>query len=126
MTAKELDKLLSRFFKEVRKENGEDTNQVRSLHFKEASNATFLRRGYLLKYVKMKSIPVDIKSLPQNERASFRVVSATSQMPLTRKFTEEEQEKLFETGQFGDHDPLALQRTLWWFLFLAFWLSGQR
>ena len=54
------------------------TNQVRSLHFKEASNATFLRRSYLLIYLKMKSFSVLVKSLPQNERASFRVVSATS------------------------------------------------
>ena len=38
----------------------------------------------------------------------------------TRELTEEEQEKLFETGQFGDHDPLVLQRTLWWFLSLHF------
>ena len=37
-----------------------------------------------------------------------------------RELTEEEQEKLFETGQFGDHNPLALQRTLWWFLSLHF------
>ena len=68
----------------------------------------------------MKSFPVAVKSLPQNERASFREVSATSQISATRELTEEEQEKLFETGQVGYHDPLTLQRTLWWFLSLHF------
>ena len=34
----------------------------------------------------------------------------------TRELTEEEQEKVFKTRQLGDHDPLVLQRTLWWFL----------
>ena len=48
MTAKELDKLLSRFLlKMSEKKMVKSTSQARSLHFKEASNATFLRRGYL-------------------------------------------------------------------------------
>ena len=34
----------------------------------------------------------------------------------SRELTDEEEAKLFETGEFGNHNPLALQRTLWWFL----------
>ena len=30
------------------------------------------------------------------------------------------EQKLFETGQFSDHDPLVLQRTRWWCLSLHF------
>ena len=33
-----------------------------------------------------------------------------------RELTNEEQETLFETGDFGCHNPEALQRTLWLFL----------
>ena len=32
----------------------------------------------------------------------------------------EEEEKLFESGEFGCHNPEALQRTLWWFFSLHF------
>ena len=49
MTAKELDKLL---FKTLRKKMAKSTSQVHSLHFKEASSATFLRRSYLSTKIK--------------------------------------------------------------------------
>ena len=38
----------------------------------------------------------------------------------SREWTDEEEAKLFETGEFGNHNPLALQRTLWWFLSMQF------
>ena len=37
-----------------------------------------------------------------------------------RELSFEEENRLFESGQFGSHDPLVLQRTLWWFLSLHF------
>ena len=36
------------------------------------------------------------------------------------ELTDEEEAKLFETGKFGNHNPLALQRTLLWFLSMQF------
>ena len=82
MTAKELDKLLSRFLKTLRKKMAKSTSQVHSRHFKEASSATFLRRSYLSISLKMTSFPAAVRSSLQNERVSFKVVSATSQMLL--------------------------------------------
>ena len=38
----------------------------------------------------------------------------------TRELEDEEEEKLFESGEFGLQDPVALQRTLWWFLSMHF------
>ena len=38
----------------------------------------------------------------------------------SRELTDGEEAKLFETGEFGNHHPLALQRTLWWFLSMQF------
>ena len=37
-----------------------------------------------------------------------------------REVTLVEEKNLFESGQFGCQEPLALQRTLWWFLSLHF------
>ena len=38
----------------------------------------------------------------------------------TLELTSEVEEKLFESGAFGCHNPEALQRTLWWFFSLHF------
>lgn len=37
-----------------------------------------------------------------------------------RELTEDEEDLLFETGQFGEDDPEVLQRTVWWTLSLHF------
>ena len=39
---------------------------------------------------------------------------------LAVSLTDEEEAKLFETSEFGNHNPLVLQRTLWWFLSMHF------
>jgi len=33
---------------------------------------------------------------------------------------ENEEDALFEAGKFGDSNPVALQRTVWWILSLRF------
>ena len=33
---------------------------------------------------------------------------------------EDEEDALFKAGEFGDSNPVALQRTVWWFLSLHF------
>ena len=38
----------------------------------------------------------------------------------TRALTDDEENTLFVTGQFGDSSPSALQRTMWWFLSMHF------
>ena len=43
----------------------------------------------------------------------------------TRTTTEAEEDLLFEKGQFGDHNPDALQRTIWWVLALHFGLEHE-
>ena len=43
-----------------------------------------------------------------------------NKLNASRKLTDGEEAKLFETGEFGNHHPLALQRTLWWFLSMQF------
>lgn len=42
-----------------------------------------------------------------------------------RELTGEEEEKLFESGAFGCHNPDALQRTLWWFFSLHFGIRAR-
>jgi len=42
-----------------------------------------------------------------------------------RELTEDEEDLLFETGQFGEDDPEVLQRTVWWVLSLHFGLRAR-
>ena len=79
MTSSELDKLLSKFFKDVKKKMAKSTSQVRSHLSNEASNAILQRKSYLSTYLKMKSFPVAVRSLLLNERALSRAVLVTSQ-----------------------------------------------
>ena len=48
------------------------------------------------------------------------VVQGCENKPNTCRLTLEEENKLFESGQFGCQEPLPLQRTFWWFLSLHF------
>ena len=125
MTAKKLDKLLSRFFKDITKENGEEY---------EPSSLTSFQRSFQ-RYFSEKKLPFNI--FVDDEFSRSRQVLAAKRKSLvqsgfgnkpnaTRELTEEEQEKLFETRQFGEHDPLVLQRTLWFSFFVAFWFWSQR
>ena len=106
MTAKELDKILSRFFKYITKENGEEYEQ---------SSLTSFQRSFQ-RYFSEK-LPFNI--FEDDEFSRSRQVLAAKRKSLvqsgfgnkpnaTRELTEEEQEKLFETRQFGEHDPLVL------------------
>jgi len=96
-----------KFYKDARKENGDKYEP-----------SSFLRRSYRSTYLKMKSFllpsgPCHKKKEPCSEWFG-------NKPNATRELTKEEQQKLFETGQFGDHDPLVLQRTLRWCLSLDF------
>ena len=125
MIAKELDKLLSRFFKYVTKENGEEYEPI---------SLTSFQRSFQ-RYFSERKLPFNI--VEDDEFSRSRQVLAAKRKSLvqsgfgnkpnaTREVTEEEQEKLFETRQFGDHDPLVLQRTLWWFLSLHFGFRARK
>ena len=37
--------------------------------------------------------------------------------PAARELTDAEEDLLFRSGEFGDKNPEALQRTVWWFPF---------
>ena len=43
---------------------------------------------------------------------------AQNELQAARAIDEHEEDALFEAGEFGDSNPVALQRTMWWFLSL--------
>ena len=104
MIANELDKLLSRFFKDFKKENGEEY---------EPSSLMSFQRSFQ-RYLSEKKLPFNI--FEDDKFSHSRQVLATKRKSLVpsgfgnkpnaaRELGEEEQEKLFETRQFSDHKP---------------------
>ena len=58
------------------------------------------------------------KSLQRSESHLF-TSTAKGKKPQAAQAIDED-EALFEAGEFGDSNPVALQRTVWWFLSLHF------
>ena len=46
-----------------------------------------------------------------------------NKLQAAQAIDENEEDALFKAGEFGDSNPIALQRTVWWFLFLNTWVS---
>ena len=115
----ELDHLLSKFFIDVRKLNGEEY---------EPSTLTGVHRS-VQRYLSEKKSPVYILKDQAFERSrktlaakrkSLLKASKGNKPQATRALSNEEEDSLFEAGQFGDHSPDVLQRTIWWFLSMHF------
>ena len=114
-----LDKLLGKFFKDVRKQNGGE--------YEPDSLSSFQRSIQR----RLKELKLSFNILKDEEFCRSREVLAAERKNLVkqgrgnkpnacRELTSEEEEKLFESGAFGCHNPEALQRTLWWFFSLHF------
>ena len=54
------------------------------------------------------------KSLQRSESHLFK------NKQTAQAIDEDEEDALFKAGEFGDSNPVALQRTVWWFLSLHF------
>ena len=119
VTADALDKLLGKFFKDVRKQNGAE--------YEPDSLSSFQRSIQC----RLKELKLSFNILKGEEFCRSREVLAAKRKIIMkqgrgnkpnpcRELTSEEEEKLFESGTFGCHNPEALQRILWWFFSLHF------
>ena len=117
--ASTLDKLLGKFFKDVRKENGGE--------YEPDSISSFQKS--IQRHLKELKLPFNI--LQEEEfRRSREVLAAKRKNILKqgrgnkpnacRECTTEEEEKLFESGEFGCHNPEALQCTVFFSLHFGF------
>ena len=105
------------FFTNVRRKNGE---------YELATFSSFQRN--IQRYLSEKKYPFN--RLKDNEFEKSRRVLAAKHKSLVHEhdrrnklqaaqaIDEDEEDALFEAGEFGDSNPVALQRTVWWFLSL--------
>ena len=116
LPASELDHLLSKFFLNARKKNGEE--------YEPATVSSFQRS--IQRYLSEKKYPFNI--LKDNEFEKSRKVLAAKRKSLVHEHAkgnkpqaaqafdedEDEEDVLFEAREFGDSNPVALQTIVWW------------
>ena len=117
--APDLDKLLCSFFKDLRKKDDSDYEPDTVSSFQKSNQ----------RHITEQKLPFNI--LKDDAFSRSRSVLAAKRKSLVKEgrgnkpnasceLTDEEEARLFETGKFGNHNPLALQRTLLWFLSMQF------
>ena len=60
------------------------------------------------------------------KRKQLRSMGKGQKPNASKPITSEEEQRLFDSGQFGDHDPEALIRTVWYFFYPAYGNEGKR
>lgn len=119
LPASELDHLLCKFFINARRVNNEEY---------EPDSLSGIQRSIQRFLVDQKSQSNILKDV---EFSKSRQVLAAKRKELVNKgkgnkpnaamsLTDEEENKLFDSGQFGEDSPETLQRALWWFLAMHF------
>ena len=109
--------------------NGIKNEKTESLPASEPSTVSSFQRS-IQRYLSEKIYAFNI--LKNNEFEKSRKVLAAKRKSLVHEhgkgnkpqaaqaIDEDEEDALFEAGEFGDSNPVALQRTVWWFLSLHF------
>ena len=121
LPAPELDHLLSKFCLNARKKNGEEYEPAKVSSFQRSIQRYLSEKKYpfnLFNYSRTMSSKNPEKSLQRSESHLF-TSTAKGNKPQAAQAIDED-EALFEAGEFGDSNPVALQRTVWWFLSLHF------
>ena len=117
--APDLDKLLCSFFKGLRKKDGSDYEPDRVSSFQKSIQLHITEQKLPFKILKDDAFSRS-RSVLAAKRKSLVKEGRGNKPNASRELTDEEEAKLLETGEFGNHNPLALQRTLLWFLSMQF------
>ena len=115
----ELDKLLATFFKDIRKRNGDEYEPDTISSYQKS----------IQRHVGELKLPLNIlkddafsrsREVLSSKRKNLVKQGLGNKPNACRELTEEDVNKLFEAKVFGNHDPVSLQRTIWWFLSMHF------
>jgi hypothetical protein len=118
--AEELNVHLCRFFMQAKKENGRAY---------EPNTLTCFFRS-IQRYLNNKNFPINVfkdqefnkarEVLSAKKKEVVRENAKGNRLQAARELTVDEEDQLFRLGEFGDSNPEALQRTVWWLLSLHF------
>ena len=116
----ELNLLLCKFFKNVRKLDGTEYEPVSLTSFQRSLQRFLNESGSKLNIIEGDGFKLSREVLTAKRRQLVVEHGKGNKPQATRELTEAEEDKLFECGEFGATNPTVLQRTLWWILALHF------
>lgn len=120
LPANELDHLLSKFFKNVRKVDGDEYEPDTVSGFQRSIQRFLTDNKARYNILRDSEFEKSRQVLAAKRKNLVNKAGKGNKPNATRALTQEEEDKLFETGQFGCTSPQVLQRTMWWFLALHF------
>lgn len=115
----ELNHLLCKFFMEIKKADGSNYEPNTLSSYQRSIQRHLQEHSYPANILKDEVFEKSRKVL-QARRKSLVQAGKGNRPESTRAITTEEEDLLFSSGQFGDKDPEALQRALWWQISLHF------
>ena len=120
LPAADLDRILSKFFKDVRKVNGEEYEPDTLSGFQRSIQRFLSDEKSHFNVLIDKEFETSRKVLAAKRKSLVQKAGKGNRPNATRSLTDDEEDKLFKSGEFGASCPEVLQRTMWWFLSLHF------
>ena len=104
----------------ARKKNGEEYEPATVSSFQRSIQRYLSEKKYAFNILKDNEFEKSRKVLAANRKLVAHEHGKGNKPQGAQAIDEDEEDALFEAGEFGDSNPVALQRTVWWFLSLHF------
>ncbi|KAK3742851.1 hypothetical protein QZH41_004527 [Actinostola sp. cb2023] len=116
----ELNLLLCSFFKTVAKKNGDQYEPGTLTSFQRSIQRYLNAQGSKANILKGDEFKLSREVLASKRKELVVKYGKGNRPQASRQVLDEEEDKLFATGELGDSNPQVLQRTVWWLLSLHF------
>ena len=120
LPAAELDHLLGKFFMNIRKKNGQEYEPDSISGIQRSIQRYLSEKGSSFNILKDKDFEKSRKVLAAKRKSLIHEHGKGNKPQAATALEDEEEDALFEIGEFGDSNPVSLQRTVWWLLSLHF------
>ena len=120
LPAAELDHLLCKFFVNIRKKNGQEYEPDSISGFQRSIQRYLSEKGSNVNILKDKDFEKSRNVLAAKRKSLIHEQGKDSKPQAATALEDEEEDNLFEIGEFGDSNPVSLQRAVWWLLSLHF------
>ena len=118
LPAAELDHLLCKFFMNIHKKNGQEYEPDSVSGFQRSIERYLSKKGCSVNILKDKDFERSRKVAAARRKSLIHEHGKSNELQAAAALEDEEEDALFEIGEFGDSNQVSLQRTVWWLLSL--------
>ena len=104
----------------IRKKNGQEYEPDSISGFQRSIQRYLSEKGSSVNILKDKDFEKSRKVLVAKRKSLVHEHGKGNKPQAATALEDEEEDALFTTGEFGDSNPVSLQRTIWWLLSLHF------